>query len=135
MSEETKKREREERRRREIEQLMQSMERTAPKADADLLRSLQGIELSEGGVGQPRDKPRDLGGSIHIELKKEEADLESAFPAAKKVSDAIPLSPAKATPGESGVSPNQADPEPAAESPGEEVLVLQKPEPSTVEAV
>ena len=68
MSEETKKREREERRRREIEQLMQSMERTAPKADADLLRSLQGIELSEGAVMQPRDKPTDLGGSIHISV-------------------------------------------------------------------
>ena len=135
MSEETKKREREERRRREIEQLMQSMERTAPKADADLLRSLQGIELSEGAVMQPRDKPTDLGGSINIELKKEEADLESVFPAAKKVSGAIPLSPAEGTAGESGISPSQADPEPAAESPGEEVLVLRKPEPSAVETV
>jgi hypothetical protein len=122
MSEETKKREREERRRREIEQLMQSMERTAPKADADLLRSLQGIELSEGAVMQPRDKSTDVGGSIHIELKKEEADLESVFPA-------------EGTAGESGVSRSQADPEPAAESPGEEVLVLRRPEPSAVETV
>jgi hypothetical protein len=138
MSEETKKREREERRRREIEQLMQSMERTAPKADADLLRSLQGIELSEGAVAPHQEKPPDLVGPIQIELKKEEAELGSAFQAPKGVSGAAPVTPAERA-GEADVSPllpSHAGPEPApAESPGEEVLTLRKPEPSAVEAV
>jgi hypothetical protein len=39
--------EREERRRKEIEGLMASMERTAPKADTDLLKSLRQVELAE----------------------------------------------------------------------------------------
>ena len=39
--------EREERRRREIEGLMESMNRTAPKADTELLKSLRRVELSE----------------------------------------------------------------------------------------
>ena len=51
MSDEPKKREtaeeREERRRREIEGLMESMNRTAPKADTELLKSLRQVELSE----------------------------------------------------------------------------------------
>jgi hypothetical protein len=70
MSDETKKRqtaeERAERRQRELEELMQSMERTAPKADADLLRSLQGVELREtapGGAVSP-DKTSALGGTV-----------------------------------------------------------------------
>jgi hypothetical protein len=57
MSDESKRREtaeeKEERRRREIERLMESMDRTAPKADMELINSLRHVELSEG-----QDKPR-----------------------------------------------------------------------------
>ena len=71
MSDETKKREKDERRRREIEKLMQSMERTAPKADADLLRStplglrhlLRERNFSSGGVCGAIAPGRAAGGS------------------------------------------------------------------------
>jgi hypothetical protein len=134
MSDETKKREKDERRRREIEKLMQSMERTAPKADADLLRSLQGIELSEGSSALPQEKSPDLVAPTNIELKKEEALLESVALSPEKLSAAVervgePIPSVSLS--NTGSQPAEAP----AESLGEEVLVVTKAKPSAVEAV
>jgi hypothetical protein len=133
MSDETKKREtaeeRAERRQRELEELMQSMERTAPKADADLLRSLQGVELREappGGAVSP-DKTSALGGPVPDPI-----GVQSDSP--EKPLLVVPPStvPASETEVEWGPPTGARD---HVNGPSEgDVLILRKPEPTDVEA-
>jgi hypothetical protein len=138
MSDETKKREtaqeKAERRQRELEELMQSMERTAPKADADLLRSLQGVELREappGVVVSPR-KTSALGGPVPDPIAVQSESLPPQEPPPLELS----ASAASEREGEPSPPISGRDPEAdqvAGPSDGD-VLILRKPEPAAAEA-
>jgi hypothetical protein len=139
MSDKTKKGETEERRRREIEELMQSMERTAPKADADLLRSLRGIDPSKGSVTVPHEKSPDLVAPTAVGLEKASHERGSVAPSPENVFAAPPAASAERV-GEPAVSlshtgPPLAEPEYRHKALSEGELVLRRPEPSAVEAV
>ena len=139
MSDETKKREtaqeKAERRQREVEELMQSMERTAPKADADLLRSLQGVELREappGGVISP-DKTSALGGG------------PVPHPIGVQSESIPPESPSLVSPFATAANQREGDLSPSvgardlergqmAGLSEDNVLILRKPEPADAEA-
>jgi hypothetical protein len=138
MSDETKKREtaeeRAERRQRELEELMQSMERTAPKADADLLRSLQGVELREappGGAVLPGETSAlggpvpDLIGVQSESLPPQQPSLVSLFASAanQREGELTPPISARDPERDRVVGPSEGD-----------VLILRKPEPAGVEA-
>jgi hypothetical protein len=136
MSDETKKREtaeeKAERRRRELEELMQSMERTAPKADADLLRSLQAVELREtapGGAVSP-EKTSAVGpvpNLIGIQSDSPENPLlaapPSTVPASEREVEWSPPISARDPEKDQVDGPSEGD-----------VLILQKPEPAAAEA-
>jgi hypothetical protein len=136
MSDEPKKREtaeeREERRRREIEGLMESMNRTAPKADTELLKSLRQVELSESPDKTHQERLSDITVSSGPESTWRQvvgapvAPLVSPSTATEKApwpSVSLGHSHAKA--------PNE---DPDVEPPGEEVLIPRNPELSTIEA-
>jgi hypothetical protein len=135
MSDESKRREtaeeKEDRRRREIERLMESMDRTAPKADTELINSLRHVELSEG-----QDKTR------------QESLSETTAPSepVSKGTQAVPAPPARFTPpltttGHApppSVSLGYSQPKAANEDTDvrfqEEVLISRNPDLPTVEA-
>ena len=138
MSDETKRREKEEkeeRRRREIEELMQSMERTAPRADTELLKSLQGIELS-AGTSSTGAAPEHAAESVPPTQTQPTAEPVTPF-----LQDPSPVPPSTAAERVGETHPSvllsHAGPPPVDQqvpASREEVLVLRKPEPSAVEA-
>jgi len=139
MTDETKKREtaqeRAERRQRELEELMQSMERTAPRADADLLRSLQGVELREappGGAVLPDKTSASDGGSVPDPIG---VQAESLAPQQRP---RLELSASVASEREDKPSPPIAERDAAGgqvAGPSEgDVLILRKAEPAAAEA-
>jgi len=141
MSDEPKKREtaeeKAERRRRELEELMQSMERTAPKADSELLRSLQAVELrqsSAGGAVSPQKTP-EL--SALVEPVLDPIGVPSASLLAKEPSPEAPSTrAASGREGELGPPVTLRDTErDQVDGPAEgDVLILRKAEPAAAEA-
>jgi hypothetical protein len=132
MSDEPKKREtaeeREERRRREIEGLMESMNRTAPKADTELLKSLRQVELSESPDKTHQERLSDITASSGPESTWRQA---VRAPVAPFVSTEKAPWPSVSLGHSHAKAPNQ---DPDIEPPVEEVLIARNPELSTVEA-
>src|ERR1700737_2875095 len=96
MNAQTKKREtaeeKEARRRCEIEELMQSMARTAPKADAELLSSVRGADLSQSpSLGMLlQKKVPEFVAPINPEPRDEQSPAEPAIRAIEE-STSMPL--------------------------------------------
>ena len=136
MSDEPKRREtaeeKEDRRRREIEGLMESMNRTAPKADTELLKSLRQVELSESPDKMDQERLSDLTASSERESTWRQAVGSAVAPF---VSPSTPIEKApwpSVSLGHAHVTaPNK---EPDVEPPGGEALIARNPELSTVEA-
>jgi hypothetical protein len=136
MSDEPKRREtaeeKEDRRRREIEGLMESMNRTAPKADTELLKSLRQVELSESPDKMDQGRLSDLTVSSEPEPTWRQAVgpavapfVSPSTPVEKAPWPSVSLGPSHAK------APNE---EPDVEPPGEDVLIARNPELFTVEA-
>jgi hypothetical protein len=136
MSDEPKRREtaeeREERRRREIEGLMESMDRTAPKADTELLKSLRQVELSESQEKAHQERLSDISGSSERASTRPQAVRAPVAPFVPPITvtekapwPSVSLGNAEA---------KAANEDPDFELPGEKVLVPGIPELSTVEA-
>jgi hypothetical protein len=140
MSDETKKREsaeaKAERRRRELEELMQSMERTAPKADTDLLKSLQAVELHETSPAEAASPDRaEL--SAPANLVPDPIGVQSKSLPPENPPRAPSAGAAKERKGEGELSPgpaSRAGKRDWGEPAGDDMLILQKPEPSSAEA-
>jgi hypothetical protein len=144
MNAQTKKREaaeeKEARRRREIEELMQSMARTAPKADAELLSSVRGADLSQSSsLGMwPQEKVPEFVAPINPESRDEQSPAEPAIHSLEE-STSMPLQVGAKRETIPVVSLSHAgtqgaEKQSAGEHSGEEGHVLRKPKISTVEA-
>ena len=124
--------EREERRRREIEGLMESMNRTAPKADTELLKSLRQVELSESSDKTHQERLSDITASSGPESTWQQAVRAPVAPFVSP-STAIEKAPRPSVPlGHSHAKAPNEDPD--VEPPREEVLIVRNPELSTVDA-
>jgi hypothetical protein len=136
MSDESKRREtaeeREERRRREIEGLMESMDRTAPKADTELLKSLRQVELSESQDKTHQERLSDITSSSEPASKRPQAVRApiARFVPPSTATEKSPWPSVSVGPSR----PKTANEDPDVETPGEDVLIARNPELTTVEA-
>jgi hypothetical protein len=143
MNARTKKREtaeeKEARRRCEIEELMQSMARTAPKADAELLSSVRGDLSQSPSLGMLlQEKVPEFIAPINPEPRGEQSPAEPAIHALEE-STSVPLQVGTKRETIPVVSLSHAgtqtvEEQSAGDHSGEEGLVLRKPKISTVEA-
>jgi hypothetical protein len=140
MSHETKKREtaaeKAERRRHELEELMQSMERTAPKADTDLLRSLQAVELHETSPGRA-ESPTKTELNAPANPVPDPIGVQESLPPENPspVTPSTSVASKRGGEGESSPGPTSRDAERDQDKPAEgDMLILRKPEPEAAEA-
>jgi hypothetical protein len=136
MSDEPKRREtaeeKEERRRREIEVLMESMDRTAPKADTELLKSLRQVELSESQDKTHQERLSDITASSEPASTRLQAVRAPVPPLVPPITATETAPWPSVSLGHAEAKAENEDPD--FELPGEKMLIPRNQELSTVEA-